>query len=60
MPNVPQDGYVSAPNGTEFEAIVEFNCRPGYTLHGDNTTNCMPDGKWKQYTVNCTQNSKIS
>ncbi|XP_060561264.1 P-selectin-like [Ruditapes philippinarum] len=56
MPNVPQDASVSAPNGTKFKAIVEFKCHSGYTLHGDNTTSCMPDGKWKQYTVNCTQN----
>ncbi|KAF2886660.1 hypothetical protein ILUMI_19512, partial [Ignelater luminosus] len=57
MPNPPTNGYAvletlyAYGNGTS--NTVEFKCRQGYRLHGDNATTCIVDGYWTETNVSC-------
>lgn len=60
IPRAPNNGYADidslfkAGNGTT--NFVEYKCRPGFKLFGDNTTTCIIDGYWTQPNATC--NSK--
>lgn len=57
MSNPPTNGYAvletlhAYGNGTT--DTVEFKCRQGYRLHGDNFTTCILDGYWTEPNVSC-------
>lgn len=60
VPRAPENGFVDidslfkAGNGTT--NYVEYKCRPGYKLEGDNMTTCIIDGYWTEPNITC--NSK--
>lgn len=48
------NGTITYYNNTKYGSKVEFKCDTGYTLYGDKGSECLADGKWNTYYVNCT------
>ncbi|WAR06704.1 SVEP1-like protein [Mya arenaria] len=52
-----ENGYPNVSNGTTYGSAVVYTCDDGYTLYGENRTECQADGTWKAVHVNCTINN---
>ncbi|WAR06705.1 SVEP1-like protein [Mya arenaria] len=46
-PPAIENGSANKSNGTTYGSIVEYICGKGYTLNGENSTECHADGTWK-------------
>lgn len=63
LPAAPNNGYIdlkslyAAGNGTIH--FVEYKCRPGYKLYGDNVSSCIIDGYWTQPNTTCRGKSEV-
>ena len=55
LPN-PADGYVSTPNGTEFEDEAVYTCcDTGLELNGISPRSCLSTGDWSGTEPTCLQ-----
>lgn len=57
LPAPPTNGYVALEslgayyNGTT--NMVDYRCRQGYQLRGENYTTCILDGYWTELNIRC-------
>ena len=47
-PNNTVNGNFSLSNGTVFNSIATYSCHHGFSLVGNATIECKPDGTWSQ------------
>lgn len=57
IPKAPSNGYIvleslsAVGNGTS--DTVEYKCRMGFKLKGENTSVCIVDGYWSEPNITC-------
>ena len=56
LPAAPRNGMVVAPN-LDHGMVGKFECRDGYMLKGNNTTQVLRWGKTSPYTLLCSATS---
>lgn len=54
----PKNGRVSL-SGTTLNAKAKYSCFPGYSLQGDDTRICEPDGQWGGSAPVCVGRSHL-
>ncbi|XP_052807798.1 sushi, von Willebrand factor type A, EGF and pentraxin domain-containing protein 1-like [Mya arenaria] len=55
-PKLPDYAAPANHNGTIYQSFVQFSCVRGYTLHGDNSSQCLESGQWKRFNFSCIIN----
>ncbi|CAH1159654.1 unnamed protein product [Phaedon cochleariae] len=48
---IDQDSLYAVGNGTSNH--VEYRCKPGFKLYGENVTTCIIDGYWSEPNISC-------
>ena len=52
-PGAVSDGVIPTVSGTAVGDTVTYTCQSGYTLSGNSTRTCQPNGSWSDNAPKC-------